>query len=134
MLRILVFLLSAMTGWAAEDAWAKVRELKSGAELRIYKKGAKQPVLAKRYEATEESLVVVVKNEQLAIPKDEIERIDARPVERGSRIRIRITKETKVTGGDRKAPRDKSIWTNINIGSRPDFETVYKRSEAAPPK
>ncbi|MEK7403703.1 MAG: hypothetical protein AAB225_01215 [Acidobacteriota bacterium] len=130
MLRILVFLLSAMTGWAAEDAWAKVRELKSGAELRIYKKGAKQPVLAKRYEATEESLVVVVKNEQLAIPKDEIERIDARPVERGSRI----TRETKVTGGARRAPRDKSISTNINIGSRPDFETVYKRSEAAPPK
>jgi len=133
MLRIFVLLLTCMTAWAAEDAWTKVRELKSGAELRIYKKSPKQAVLAKFDELTSENLVVVVKNEQVAIPRDEIDRIDARPVKRGSRI----TKEN--SGASGAVPPDggrpsSSYSSGVSIGNKPDFETVYRRGPAAAPK
>ena len=61
-------------------------ELKSGTELRIYKKDAKQPLLVKMDEATDESLLVVLKNEQVSIPKDQIDRIDYRPTRTGGRV------------------------------------------------
>jgi len=69
MLRILIPFLIAMSVPGAEDGWAKVRQLKSGAELRIFKKNAKQPLLAKMDEANDENLIVVLKNEQVAIPE-----------------------------------------------------------------
>src|SRR5450759_5421864 len=96
MFRMLLFLLVAVTAICADDPWAKVRELKSGTELRIYKTGAKQPELVKMDEATDESVVVVLKNEQVSIAKDQIERIDYRPVRTGSRV----VKETKTTTVD----------------------------------
>lgn len=86
---VIVLLLAAAAG---KDEWAKVRELKSGTDLRVLKREAKQPVEAKLDEAGEDSLVVVIKNEQLSIPKDDIERIDFRP-SGGSRV----TSETKTS-------------------------------------
>src|SRR3954454_7677160 len=79
MKRILFFLLVANAALAAEDAWTKVGELKSGTELRVYKRGVKQPVLPKFDEANPDNLVVATKNEQVAIPKADIDRIDYRP-------------------------------------------------------
>ena len=32
---------------AADDPWAKVKAIKSGSELRVYKKGAAQPLVVK---------------------------------------------------------------------------------------
>ncbi len=133
MLRIFVVLLAAPAVWAAEDAWTKVRELKSGAELRIYKKSPKQAVLARFDELTSENLVVVVKNEQVAIPRADIDRIDARPVKRGSRI----TKESSGTSGEVPpgGGRPSSSYSSgVSIGNKPDFETVYRRGPAAPQK
>jgi len=54
-------LLAAVAVFAADDPWAKVKELKGGAELRVYKKGAAQPLLAKMDELTDDNLMVVVK-------------------------------------------------------------------------
>jgi hypothetical protein len=54
-----------------------VKELKSRAELRIYKKGAREPINATFDDATDDRLIVVVKNEQVAIPKEDIDRLDA---------------------------------------------------------
>ena len=82
---IAMVLLAAMTAFAADDAWTKVRELKSGTELRIFKKGGLHPIIAKMEEANPESLIIVVKNEELAIPREQIDRIDYRPV-RGPRV------------------------------------------------
>lgn len=128
MLRIFALLLTCMTAWAVEDAWTKVRELKGGAELRVFKKGAKQPVLAKFDELTTESLVVVMKNEQVAIPRDEIERIDARPIQKGSRV----TKESSATSGVSSDGGPSSSYSGgLSIGSKPNFETVYRRGPAA---
>ena len=76
---LILALTAALTLVAADDPWQKVQELKSGTELRIQKKGAAQPVLAQMDEANEERIVVVVKNEQVAIAKDQIDRIDFRP-------------------------------------------------------
>ncbi len=136
MLGTVLMLLGAVAAFAAEDQWAKVRELKSGAELRIYKVGVKQPVLAKMDEAREESLVVVMKNEQVAIPKDEIERIDSRPARKGSRVKA-DTKTTAepteqkpvvVPGVPRTPPRSRSSTsTGLSITSGPDFETIYRK-------
>lgn len=142
MLRNISLLFAAFAMFAAADPWAKVRELKSGTELRIHKKGAKQPVLAKMDEVTDEKLVVALKDEQTAIAKEDIDRIDARPAQSGSRI----TKETKTTTtspSHSASPQERatsspgpgaSTSTGLSIGSRPDFETIYRRMPAPPPK
>lgn len=139
MSKLFFFLLAAVTAFAADDPWAKVRELKSGTELRIYKKGTAQPVLAKSDDVTDDNLVVVVKNEQVAISKDLIDRIDYRP-KPGSRL----TKETKSTPTDPDytpgpptrgaAVPGNSTSTSVGIGSKPDFEPIYRRPTAPPKK
>ncbi|MGI8991212.1 MAG: hypothetical protein ACR2I2_16735 [Bryobacteraceae bacterium] len=138
MLQILWLFLAATLAFSADDAWSKVRELKTGTELRVLKKGAKQPVAAKMDEATDENLIVILKNEQVAIAKSDIERIDYRPAKSG-----RVTKETKTTTevpGEKgpvlgRAPGKNGPTTStssgISIGSKPDFETIYRRTGAA---
>ena len=118
---------------AAEKPWDKVKELRSGTELRIYKKGL--PILAVMDEATDDRLLVVVKNEQMAIDRDDIERVDARP-----RPPSRFTKETRTTTdttgptsvgpqarGSRPGAPGSSSGASYGLGSKPDFETVYRR-------
>lgn len=132
-----------MTALGADDPWGKVRDLKTGTELRIYKKEARQPVLAIMDEATDQRLIVVVKNEQIAIAKSDIERIDYRPPRPGGRV----TKETRTTQtdgaseakagpqpqGTRGGPSS-STSTSFGIQSKPDFETIYRRASPAPQK
>ena len=141
MLRISIFLLSAVAALAAEDGWVKLRELKSGTELRIYKIGTKQAVAAKMDEATAESLRVVVKDEQVAIGKDQIDRVDYKPAGANGRF----TRETRLKGHDGAAqaeadmkshPRGSpdSTSSGINIRPKSGFETVYRREEAAATK
>jgi hypothetical protein len=141
MSRILISLcLAAALASGAEDPWTKVRAIKGGSELRILKRDAKQPLIATFDEATDERIVVVVKNEQVSIPKDDIERIDARP-----KTGRPMTRESKVTnsapgnpspteqraGGGPPGP-SQSVASGISFGSKPDFETVYRRPPAAP--
>jgi len=134
-----LFLFTALLAFAADNPWAKVKDLKTGTELRIYKVGGKQPILAKMDELTDESLVVVVKNEQTAIPKEEIDRIDYRPPQTGRRT----TKESKTTTTDLPEPvgprpnRGASVpgtssSSSVNVGSKPDFETIYRRTSPPP--
>ena len=138
MSKVLFLFLAAVTAFAADDPWAKVRELKSGTELRIYKKSVALPVLAKSYELTDDNLVVVVKNEQMAIPRDQIDRIDYRP----AKSRLTTETKTKTTDPDTTPgpPGHGSITpgtstaTSIGIGSKPDFEQIYKRPVAPPKK
>ena len=132
MRRMLLLLLAAVAVFGAEDEWAKVKALKTGAEIRVLKKGSMQPVLGLMDELTEESLVILVKKTETAIPKDQIDRIDARPTG-GSRV----TKETKTveTHADEKSSAPGySTSTGWSIGSKPDFETVYRRPVGTPKK
>ena len=145
MLRIAVFLLAAMAASGAEDSWAKVRQIKSGAELRVYKKGATQPLVAKMDEASDESLIVVFKNKQVAIAKDQIDRVDARPLQSVSRV----TKEKKETvevdprakpPGPFEGPGPSGPTTTTSTSSglsfhpRPNFETIFRREAAGTEK
>jgi hypothetical protein len=133
MSRVLFFLLAAITAFAADDPWAKVRELKSGTELRVYKKGTPQPVLAKSDDVTDDNLLVVVKNEQVAIPKDQIDRIDYRPTKPGGRLTTETKTKTTEPDTTPKPPGfgstvpGSSTSTSVGIGSKPDFELIYKR-------
>ena len=133
-------LLSAFIAAAADDGWSKVVELKSGTQLRIYKKGAAQPVLAHMDEANDERVVVVVKNEQTAIPKDQIERLDRRPEQKGSRVRTesKVTTEQPGAKADLNMPKSGSAQgtstsSGMTIAGRPDFETIYRRRPTLPP-
>src|SRR6202158_1363193 len=94
MWKILPIAFLSVAAFAADNPWNKVKELKTGTELRIFKTGAKQPILAMMDEATDDRLVIVVKKEQMAIDKDEIDRIDYRPAKSGG---PRVTKETRTT-------------------------------------
>src|ERR1035438_267372 len=97
MRKLALFLVTALLAFGADDPWAKVKELKTGAELRVYKKGATQPLLVKLDELTDENLVVIDKNRQTAIAREQIDRVDYRPSGKS-----RVTKEstTKVDDGE----------------------------------
>ena len=141
MTRILVWMcLTAALAMGADDPWTKVKAIKSGSELRILKREAKQPLIATFDEATDERIVVVLKNEQVSIPKEDIERIDARP-----KTGRPVTRESRVSnsppgnpsaadqrpGGGPPGP-SQSVSSGVSFGSKPDFETVYRRPPAAP--
>ena len=140
MLRSTALFLIAICAFAADDPWTKVRELKTGTDLRVYKKGMSTPVLAAMDELTAEHLRIVVKKEQVAIPVDQIDRVDARPSKSGPKM----TKETKVTNEmpetDKTSPNRPhaipsaggSSSTNVTFGGKPDFEVVYRRLPAKP--
>jgi len=134
--RFLLVTLATVTAFAADNAWDKVRELKTGTELRILKKGSRQPILATLDETNDERIIVVIKNEEQAIQKDDIDRIDFRRP-----TKSRIAKETRTTQTDSTQttsagpqPRGSqpgpttSTSTSFGGASKPDFETIYRRT------
>jgi hypothetical protein len=134
MLRILCFALATLTAFGADNPWDKVRELKTGTELRILKRGSKQAVLGTMDEANDERIIVVIKNQELAIQKDDIDRIDFRPP-----TKSRVSKETRTTQSDStqtpsvgpqgsQTGPSTSTSTSFGSGSKPDFETIYRRT------
>ena len=141
MSKIFLMVLAAVTILAADNPWTKVRELKSGSELRIYKRGAIQPIIATMDEANDERLVAVVKNEQLSFAKADIDRIDARPATKGSPM-IKTTTTTTTELHDKVAapgPQGQmgpssSTSTGFSNRPKPDFETIYRRVAGPPQK
>ncbi len=142
MLRALALLITvSATLIHAEDTWVKVGELKTGVELRVYKKGSMQPVLAKMDEANNERLVVVVEDRQIAIPREQIDRIDYRPVKPGGKFVKETRTETKDSSSARAKPGpdggtgpSTSSSTSFSSQSKPDFETIYRRPPSPPKK
>lgn len=134
MSKIATFLFAAAVLLGADSSWTRVKELKSRAELRIYKKGAREPITATFDDANDERLIVVVKNEQVAIPKEDIDRLDARPAA-GPR-KVSVDKTEKITPPDpvpnpRSGPAGPGESTSSNVsfgGSKGDFETIYRRT------
>jgi hypothetical protein len=145
MRKLLVMSLLAGLASAADDPWAKVRELKSGSELKLWKKGASQPVDAVYDQLTEEKLLVVMKNEQVAIPLEGVDRIDARPSTKGTKPKAESTVSRDVERPERAAAPPRSMRegqpgaptmsssTSMSWG-KPGFETVYRRGPSAPAK
>ncbi|HEY1219544.1 MAG: hypothetical protein ABSE42_19235 [Bryobacteraceae bacterium] len=136
---IAMVLLAAVTAFAADDPWTKIRDLKSGTELRIFKKGGMHPILAKMEEANPDSLIIVLKNEEMAIPREQIDRIDYRPLRTGGRVTKEVTEtvqgpdaKTAAAALDSVPGESTTASTNYVIGSQPEFQTIYRRPP--PPK
>jgi hypothetical protein len=139
MIRNLAILFSAAAlAAAADNPWDKVKELKSGTEIRILRTGAAQPIEARLDEARDDAIVVVIKNEQKAIPKDEIARLDAR-----LKAASRLTTETKTKTEDpdtrpqgspqaRPPVPGQSSSTSVSLGGKPAYETIYRRVAHSP--
>ena len=134
MYRIATFILTAALLLGADVSWTRVKDLKSRSELRVYKKGVREPMNATFEDANDERIIVVVKNQEIAIPKEDIDRIDARPVKTPRKITVDST--TKQTDPDPvphpnpSAPvPGTSSSSNVSVGgeSRPNFETIYRR-------
>ena len=140
MSRIATFILMATVLLGAETSWTRVKDLKGRNEVRIYKKGIREPINATFDEASDERVIVVVKNKEVAIPKEDIDRIDARPVKGPRKMNVESTaKETppdytpRPVGGP-PVPGT-SASSNVNFGSgQSEFETIYRRSDAASKK
>jgi hypothetical protein len=137
-----MLVLCSVVAIGASDPWAKVREIKSGTELRIYKKGVKQPVLARMDDALEDKIIVALKDEQTAIAKEDIDRVDARPSDKGKRV-VAETKTAATNPNHSASPRDNiggssmpgtSSSSGLTLGGKPDFQTVYRRLPAPPAK
>ena len=64
MLKTIITLCAAALAFGADDPWAKVKELKTGAELQVYKRGSVQPLSVKMDELTDQNLIVINKNAQ----------------------------------------------------------------------
>jgi len=124
-------------GFAADDAWTKVKEIQSGADVRILKAGVKDLLTANFSEADDQRVIVVIKNTQMAIAKADILKLEARPV--GSK---RLTKEEKMqkldpaaeqakpkvpVPGSKPVPDMQSSSTSVSFGSKPGFELVYHK-------
>jgi len=135
MKRLALLLLAAMAALAAEDSWVQVQELKSGTDLRIYRVNVKEPLLAKFDQASDESLIVIIKNGQVSIPKEQIDRLECRRAPPN-----RLVKETRT---DRKIARKgaeisnntipgatTSVKTRLDIPWKSAFETIYNRTPA----
>jgi hypothetical protein len=126
---LFLVLLAALVASGADD-WAKVKALKTGVELRVYKTGSTHPIAAQMSELTDDNLIVIVKKAETAIPKDQIDHIDARPSSGSRATRETATKDTVGPDGTQTS----SVSTGYSLGTRPDFETVYRRSPVAPKK
>ncbi len=133
-MKLLFSVLLCLSVYAADDSWAKLKVLASGGEVRILKKGAALPILAQLDEVTDENVIVVIKNQQVAVPKQDILRIDYRPAVKGPKtVKETRTKTNEAPTGSKPvpgpgAPNGPSSSTSTNISSTPkgDFETIYR--------
>lgn len=140
MARLALILLTVAALFGADDPWTKVKELKSGTDIRVLRKGSTTPVLGKFGDANDENLILVVKNEEIAIARGLVDRLDYRPGQ------PRFVKETKTkvedanTASEPKAGMNGagvgpgySSSTSVGIQGKGDFETLYRRP-TPPPK
>ena len=138
MARFVLSALVALTAFAADNPWDKVRELKTGTELRILKKGSRQPILATMDEANDERVIVVIKNEEQAIQKEDIDRIDFRPATKSKIAKETRTSQTDTTqitpvgpqprGSEPSPSTSTTTTTSFGRAPKPDFETIYRRT------
>ncbi|HTS66462.1 MAG TPA: hypothetical protein VMH28_30770 [Candidatus Acidoferrales bacterium] len=145
MCKTVVFLLAAALAFGADDPWAKVKELKTGTELQVYRRSSAQPMSVKMDELTEENLVVINKNAQVAIPRDQIDRIDARPIGRTRTItdtaaaqKDAATDPRSNIPGPNQPPgamhQSSTTATSGVAWTKQGFETIYRRTAGSPPK
>jgi hypothetical protein len=134
----MLLLFAAAALFAADDPWTKVKELKSGTEIAIFRKGATKPLEVKLDEVREDAVVVVNKKEQVAIPREEIDRLDYRPSGRKVTSEVKHTvgqpDPTPPTGMDHGANVPGNTYSSGVTFTKPGYETIYRRPSPAPKK
>ncbi|HEY3836875.1 MAG TPA: hypothetical protein VGL72_09905 [Bryobacteraceae bacterium] len=103
-----------------DDPWAKVKDLKSGSDIRVYKVGVAQPVVAKSGDVTEDRVIVIIKNEETGIRKKDIDHIDYHPP--GNKP---TKSQTRTQTHDASGSSD-SYSSNLSWG-RDGWQTIYQR-------
>ena len=79
---------------------------------------------------------MILKNEEIAIPRDKVSRIDSRPQKGYVRPETKTTAPSDGSGGSKTVPGaapSSSYSTGVAISDKIDFETIYRRTPAAPP-
>src|SRR3569833_2000652 len=134
MTRIALLRLAALTLFGADGPWSKVQQLPNRSELRIYRKGDKSPLTAILADTSEDAIVVVAKDKQLTVHKDEIDRLDARPPAKPSRPQTTATEKqsdpdyTPQPGPGHTALPTTSSSSSLSFGgNKGEFKTIYKR-------
>ena len=129
MLKMFLLMLSAAAVFAADDPWQNVKDLKSGTDLRVFRRGSNQPLLVHMGELTDDNLVVIDKKAERAIPREEIDRIDSRPP-KPTWVKEEKTSNTVNPDGSNSS----GYSSGYSKGSRVDFETIYSRPVPPPKK
>jgi hypothetical protein len=121
-MRTVLLLLTAVSfAFSADDPWIKIKELKSGSEIRVSKKGLAQPIPAKAADVTDSKVIVIIGKEETAIAKKDIDRIDYRPPKSKP-----VKTETRATTTDGSGTSDS--WSSSTSWGRDGWQTLYQRS------
>lgn len=134
LLKLFAALIAILCVASAADTWNRVRQLKSGTEIRVFKKGSTKPVVGTFDEADDIRLVMLTKNEQFAIHKDEINRLDYRP-KAGAKMTSETKEVEKVPGSGpsgalhphNNGGPERTYTSGVSFGGKQDFETIYRR-------
>lgn len=134
MIRLALIALTVAALFGADNPWLKVQQLPNRSELRIYKKGEKSPVNVILADVSEDKLVVVEKNKQYTIQKDEIDRLDARPVTPSKKTEATTTEKQNDPDYTQPPNRGPALPTtssssSLSFGNKPDFKTLYTRAK-----
>ena len=127
-------LLLTLTFLSQERPWDKVRAVESGTEVRVFKRNVKLPVVAKLDEATEDNLILLIEDQQVAIRRAEIDRIDRRPhqVSRVTHERRGVRTATAQGNTVSAAVANAARTQTLTIRSKSPFEFLYRRPTVLP--
>jgi hypothetical protein len=122
-LRFAGLFIACALGWGADDPWQKVKDLKTGSDIRIFRIGSAKPIEAKSGVVTDDKVVVALKKEDVAVNKSEIDHIDYRP----PRTRVKTESAQTTTDGN----GTNNSWSSGMSWSRDGWQTVYQRKSGA---
>lgn len=126
-------LVSAMLSTAADDPWAKVKDLKSGTAIRVVRTGEKSAVEAEFLDLTDERLILAIKKTQTSILREEIDRIEARASQKSYQRDSKVTNTdpnqqlARPTPGRPVTPPLQSSGSGVTF-TRPGYELVYHKT------
>jgi hypothetical protein len=120
-----------------EDDWKKVMALSRGTEVRLTGPGIKSTLEGKVDQVNDEAIVLMLRNEQRSVLKEEIATLDFRNVT----ATRKLTKDSKVSTDDTSAnpipprqrlpgqsavPRNMSSTTSVTLPTRAPWEPLYR--------
>lgn len=79
---------------------------------------------------------MILKDEQVAVPRDKIARIDSRPQKGYVRTETKTTAPSDGPGGAKTVPGEapfSSYSTGVAISDKIEFEPIYRRTPAVTP-